>query len=113
MKPKGLGGPWFRQIRFIKFLCFVPLAILFGCSTKPVFVPVASVHYDGFSEAKEIIATLKAHGIPVHPASEADIVFPILVPKSDFQTAVSILQTNALVASEKVRLYTTIRWEEK
>jgi type III secretory pathway lipoprotein EscJ len=76
-------------------------------------VPVASVHYDGFKDAREIIATLNAHQIPAAPAREATVVFPILVPKSKFELAVSILRTNTLVTSGKVRLYTTITWEAK
>jgi type III secretory pathway lipoprotein EscJ len=76
-------------------------------------VPIASVHYDGFREEREIMAILNAHGIPAAPEGEATVVFPILVSKTKFDVAVSILRTNALVTSGKVRLYTTITREVK
>ena len=97
----------------LKLRHLILLVALGGCCTKPVLVPVASVHYDGFKEAREIIATLNAHGISATPEGEATVVFPILVPKSKFATAVSILRTNSLVTSEEVRLYTTITREVK
>ena len=89
------------------------LGMILGCSTQTTLVPIASVHYDGFKEEKQIIATLKAYGIAATPAKEATLVFPILVPKSNFERAVSILRTNSLVTSGKVRLYTSIEREEK
>jgi type III secretory pathway lipoprotein EscJ len=76
-------------------------------------VPIASVHYDGFKEGKEIIATLNAHGIPATPEGEATVAFPILVPKSKFDDALAILRTNSFVISGKVRLYPTINREVK
>src|SRR4051812_42549890 len=91
----------------------VLLGMLLGCSTKPVLVPVASVHYDGLKEGKEIVTTLSAPGIAATPAREATLVFPILVPKGKFERAVSILRTNSLVTSGRVQLYTRIEWEEK
>ena len=91
----------------MKVRLVIPLAvIIIGCSTKPVMVPIASVHYDGFPEQKEVIEILKSHGIPAVPETDASVVFPILVPKSKFEAAVSLLRTNSLVVSGKVRLYT-------
>ena len=96
----------------MNFRHVILLGMILGCSTKPILVPIASVHYDALKEAKEIIATLKAHGIAATPAREATVVFPILVPKNKFECAVSILRTNSLVSSGKVRLYSS-EWEEK
>jgi type III secretory pathway lipoprotein EscJ len=101
------------NIDCVKVFFFISLLLLIGCSTAPILVPVASVHYDGFEEGREIIATLGAHGIPACPTDEATVVFPILVPKSKFEVAVSILRTNAFVTSGKVRLYTNITWTVK
>lgn len=95
----------------MRLRCLLLLGVLFGCCTKPVLVPIASVRYDGFNEGREIIATLAAHAIPATPEAEASVVFPILVPKKKFERAVSLLRTNSLVTSGKVRLYTTIERE--
>jgi len=95
----------------LRYLIF--LAVLFGCRTRPVLVPIASVQYDGFKEAKEIIATLNAHGIRATPEGEGTLVFPILVPKSKFDNALAILRTNSFVISGKVRLYPNITREVK
>jgi type III secretory pathway lipoprotein EscJ len=97
----------------VKSLPVILLGVLAGCCTKPVLVPVAAVHYDGFKDGREIIATLRAEGIPATPEGEATVVFPILVPESKFELAVSILRTNSLVTSGKVRLYTTITRQVK
>ena len=102
-----------RQNVPVKLLCFIPLVTLLGCSTAPVLVPIASVQFDRFKEGREIIATLSAHGIAARPAEDATLEFPILVPERKFDAAVSILRTNALVTSGKVRLYTTITWTVK
>jgi type III secretory pathway lipoprotein EscJ len=74
-------------------------------------VPIAGVLYDGFKDGDEIIATLKKHGISAAWESEGTVVFPILVPKTEFENAVAILQTNSLVTSGKVRLYPNITRE--
>jgi type III secretory pathway lipoprotein EscJ len=97
----------------MKLRWLILLGVLSGCCTKPVLVPIASVQYDGFKEGKQIIAALGAHGIRATPEGEATVVFPILVPKNRFERAVSILRTNSLVTSGKVRLYTTIEREVK
>jgi len=101
----------------VKTLPLLALALaLCCCRSRPdlsVFVPVASVPYDGFKDGDEIIRVLHVHGIIARWAAEATKVFPILVPKLRFQNASAILQTNSLVTSGKVRLYSTITWEEK
>ena len=98
----------------MKLQLLLPLTVaIIGCSIRQVMVPIASVHYDGFSEQKEVIALLKTHHFRAVPAGEATVVFPILVPKAKFGAAVSLLRTNSFVLSGRVQLYTTIEWEEK
>jgi type III secretory pathway lipoprotein EscJ len=99
--------------RVIQFWLLILTSIFLGCRTNPVLVPIARVHYDGFREGDEIIATLKKHGISAAWESEGTVVFPILVSKTEFGNAVVILQTNSLVTSGKVRLYPNITREVK
>jgi type III secretory pathway lipoprotein EscJ len=99
-------------LHYRRILCSILLMMVVGCSTSPVMVPIVSVHAYGFDGGKEIIAILKSHNISAVPSNDATVVVPILVPKAKFESAVSLLRTNSLVTSGRVRLYTTIRWEE-
>jgi type III secretory pathway lipoprotein EscJ len=95
----------------MKLRYLILLAVALGCRTTPVLVPIAKVGYDGFKEGDNIIAALKAHGIQAVWEGEATVVFPVLVPKGKFANALTLLQTNSLVTSGKVRLYPNIARE--
>jgi type III secretory pathway lipoprotein EscJ len=114
---RGSCSPLEGESQSVKTLAMLAVTLLvLGCSSQPhspVLVPIARVHYDGFREGDEIITTLKAHGIPATWEGEATVVFPILIPKSRFQDATAILQTNSLVPSGKVQLYPIITREVK
>jgi type III secretory pathway lipoprotein EscJ len=100
---------------FMSVRAMIPLiAMLLGCRSepsKPILVPVARVHYDGFKEGSEIITTLHANGIPATWEGEATVVFPILVPKGSFERSLVMLRTNYLVTTGKVQLHTKITRE--